>query len=170
MNKIYLTNWHFIKKGIREHPELSVGSATEGLQTKSVGNTQKLQDSFLIEAFNLKAAIEFKRNQIDESRESLTDMPPRTEEELDAVTLHNQALINFDLDATESFEKLQFLLQRNEGAFPSETFANLLLLYCKYEYYELAADLMAENTQFTYKYLTQYVYEFLDGLITCKYI
>lgn len=145
---------------------MSVGSATEGLQTRSVGNTQKLQDSFLIEAFNLKAAIEFQCGQLDASRESLTDMPPRTEEELDAVTLHNQALINFDLDPTESFEKLQFLLQRHEGAFPPETFANLLLLFSRYEYYELAADLMAENTQFTYKYLSQYVYEFLDGLIT----
>ena len=154
--------------GIREHPELGVGSATEGIEVRSVGNTQKLQESFLIEAFNLKAAIEFKTDQIDSARESLTDMPPRSEQELDAVTLHNQALINFDLDPAESFEKLQFLLQRHEGAFPPETFANLLILYCRYEYFELAADLMAENTQFTYKYLTQYVYEFLDGLITAQ--
>lgn len=79
-------------------------------------------------------------------------MPPRSEEELDAVTLHNQALINMDTKPSEGFEKLQFLLQ-NEP-FPPETFANLLLLYCKYQYYDLAADVLADNVDLTYKYLT----------------
>ncbi len=36
----------------------------------------------------------------------------RSEEELDAVTLHNQALMNMEGKATEGFEKLQFLLQQ----------------------------------------------------------
>lgn len=79
-------------------------------------------------------------------------MPPRSEEELDAVTLHNQALMNMEIRPTEGFEKLQFLLQQNP--FPPETLGNLLLLYCKYEYYDLAADVLAENTHLTYKYLT----------------
>ena len=79
-------------------------------------------------------------------------MPPRSEEELDAVTLHNQALINMDTKPSEGFEKLMFLLQQNP--FPPETFANLLLLYCKYQYYDLAADVLAENVHLTYKYLT----------------
>ena len=48
-----------IENGIREYPELNVGMATEGVDIRSVGNTQTLHDSFLIEAFNLKAAIEF---------------------------------------------------------------------------------------------------------------
>lgn len=51
---------------------------------------------------------------------------------------------------TDGFEKLQFLLQQNP--FPPETFGNLLLLYCKYEYYDLAADVLAENAHLTYKY------------------
>ncbi|GCB76012.1 hypothetical protein scyTo_0019833, partial [Scyliorhinus torazame] len=67
------------------------------------------------------------------AQEALTDMPPRSEEELDPVTLHNQALMNMDSKPTEGFEKLQFLLQQNP--FPPETFGNLLLLYCKYENY-----------------------------------
>lgn len=53
---------------------------------------------------------------------------------------------------TEGFEKMQFLLGQNP--FPPETFGNLLLLYCKYEYYHLAADVLAENAHLTYKYLT----------------
>lgn len=62
---------------------------------------------------------------------ALTDMPPRSEQELDPVTLHNQALMNIEQNPTEGFEKLQFLLQHNP--FPPETFPNLLLLYVKYE-------------------------------------
>jgi len=62
---------------------------------------------------------------------ALTDMPPRSEHELDPVTLHNQALMNIEQNPTEGFEKLQFLLQQNP--FPPETFPNLLLLYTKYE-------------------------------------
>lgn len=89
-------------------------------------------------------------------------MPPRSEEELDAVTLHNQALLNMDTKPSEGFEKLQFLLQQNP--FPPETFANLLLLYCKYQYYDLAADVLAENVHLTYKYLTPVSYNIIIHL------
>ncbi|XP_076749464.1 tetratricopeptide repeat domain 30 [Xylocopa sonorina] len=153
-----------IEQGIREHPELGVGMTTEGIEVRSVGNTLTLHETALTEAFNLKAAIEFQLQNYEAAKEALTDMPPRSEEELDAVTLHNQALINMDTKPSEGFEKLQFLLQQNP--FPPETFANLLLLYCKYQYYDLAADVLAENVHLTYKYLTPYLYDFLDALIT----
>ena len=48
-----------IERGIRDHPELSVGMATEGLEVRSVGNTLALHKSALVEAFNLKAATEY---------------------------------------------------------------------------------------------------------------
>ena len=52
-----------IEKAIREHPELGVGSGThspdEELDVHSVGNSQTLQETAIIEAENLKAAIEF---------------------------------------------------------------------------------------------------------------
>lgn len=51
-----------IERGIREHPELSVGMATEGIEVRSVGNTLTLHETALIEAFNLKAAIEYQLN------------------------------------------------------------------------------------------------------------
>lgn len=44
----------------------------------------------LVEAFNLKAAIEFLQKNTKASKEAQTDMPPRSEEELDAVTIDNQ--------------------------------------------------------------------------------
>ncbi|CAH3882490.1 unnamed protein product [Pieris brassicae] len=155
-----------IEKGIRDHPELSVGMQTDASEVKSVGNSLTLHETALIEVFNLKAAIEYQLKNIEPSREALADMPPRHEHELDAVTLHNLALTSIDLKPTDGFEKLHFLLQQDP--FPSETFANLLLLYCKFEYYDLAADVLAENAQFTYKYLTPYLYDFLDAIITSQ--
>jgi len=154
-----------ISEGIRNHPELSVGMSTEGIDVRSVGNTLGLHETALVEAFNLKAAIEFLSGNNEAASEALTDMPPRLEHELDPVTLHNQALIRFQESPAESFEKLAFLVGQ-QNSFPPETFANLLILYCKHEYFDLAADVMAENAHLTYKLLSPYLYDFLDALIT----
>uniref|UniRef100_A0AAR2KGM1 Tetratricopeptide repeat protein 30 n=1 Tax=Pygocentrus nattereri TaxID=42514 RepID=A0AAR2KGM1_PYGNA len=155
-----------IERGMREHPELGIGMTTEGIEVKSVGNTLVLHKTALIEAFNLKAAIEYQLKKYEAAQEALTDMPPRSEEELDPVTLHNQALMNMDTKPSEGFEKLAFLLQ--QSPFPPVTFGNLLLLYCKYEYFDLAADVMAENAHLTYKFLSTYLYEFLDAMLTSQ--
>ena len=167
--------WHSI---LRERPaqcclalyaDVHVGNvsdlkATEGIEVRSVGNTAVLMETALIEAFNLKSAIEYQLKNVEAALEALTDMPPRSEEELDPVSLHNVALMNMEEEPTKGFQKLQFLLQQNPC--PPETFGNLLLLYCKYEHFDLAADVMAENFDLTYKLLTQYVYDFLDATIT----
>lgn len=152
-----------IDRGVKEHPELSVGSNTDGIDVRSVGNSMVLQETRLVEAFNLKAAIEYNSKNLDAAREALSDMPPRQEEELDPVTLHNQALMYMDSDATAGFRKLNFLLQN--PPFPPETFGNLLLLHCKYGYYDLAADILAENSHLTYKFLSQELYEYLEATI-----
>jgi len=90
-----------IDKGIRNHPELSVGTTTDGVDVRSVGNSAVLKETCLIEAFNLKAAIEYEMKSSEpakvsvessSAKEALTDMPPRSESELDPVTLHNQVL------------------------------------------------------------------------------
>jgi tetratricopeptide repeat protein 30 len=39
--------------------ELSVGSGADGMEARSVGNSRTLKETALIEAFNLKAAIEY---------------------------------------------------------------------------------------------------------------
>jgi tetratricopeptide repeat protein 30 len=158
-----------IERGIREHPELGIGSNTEGVEVRSVGNTQTLKDTALIEAFNLKAAIEYMMKNFSQAVEALTDMPPRSEEELDPVTLHNTALMNMDANPTEGFKKFNHLLQN--PPFPPETFQNLLLFYCKYQCFDLAADVLAENPHLIVDYLSQNsqsLYDFLDGMITAQ--
>jgi len=155
-----------IERGVRDHPELSVGALAEGaggLQARSVGNTGVLKETALVEAFNLKAAIEYMMKNHDSAKDALNDMPPRDESELDAVTLHNQALMEMDEKPNEGFRKLNFLLHQHPS--PPETFVNLLLLYCKHSYYDLAADILAENADLTYKCMNPQDYEFLDALI-----
>lgn len=51
-----------IEKGLREHPEWSGLSSAEG---QTVGNTFALKETGLIEAFNLKAAIEYQLENVD---------------------------------------------------------------------------------------------------------
>lgn len=58
-NKINSCVADIIEKGIRDHPELSIGMQTEGIEVRSVGNTLTLHETALTEAFNLKAAIEY---------------------------------------------------------------------------------------------------------------
>lgn len=47
-----------IAQGVREHPELGVGSTTGGVSVRSVGNSQLLRSTALIEAFNLKVRLD----------------------------------------------------------------------------------------------------------------
>jgi len=131
-----------IERGVREHPELSVGSALEDGDVRSVGNSQALRETCLLEAFNLKAAVELTLNNTEAAREALREMPPRLEEELDHVTLHNTALANMATDPSGGFRKLQHLL-RNPPR-PPETLANLVLLYIKHRVTDLAADVLAD--------------------------
>ena len=88
-----------------------------------MGNSSVLKDTALIEAFNLKGAIEYAMKNTEAAREALSDMPPRAEEELDPVTLHNQALMRMDEDPTGGFS----VQLAEEPPAPAETFGNLLL-------------------------------------------
>lgn len=47
-----------------------------------MGNTPVLRETALVEAFNLKAAIEFNTKNLEAAREALSDMPPRGEDEV----------------------------------------------------------------------------------------
>ena len=71
--------------------------------------------------------------------------------------------MNIEQDPTSGFKKLNFLL--SNPPFPPETFPNLILLYCKYQHYDLAADVLAENCDLTYKCLSNEDFEFLETFI-----
>jgi len=151
-----------IARGAKEHPELSVGSRTEGSECKSVGNSSILEGTQLIQAFNLKAAIQFKEGNLEGCKESLTDLPPRSEQELDPITLQNEGLMRIELDQEGSFKKLRYLL--SNPPFPPETFQNLLDLYIKYDFVDEAADILAENSHL-HHLLTRESFDYLEARI-----
>lgn len=91
---------------------------------------------------------------VEAARDALLDLPPRAENELDPITLHNMALTD-PQGPVRGLPKLAFLLELGPPACPSETFANILLICCQNEMYDTAADILAEHTEFTYRYLSQ---------------
>ena len=95
------------------------------------------------------------------------DLPPRSEPELDPVTLHNLALTD-TAGPGVGLRRLAFLLELGPPTCPAETFANILLLCCKHEMYDTAADILAEHAHLTYKYLSTYLYDLLDAIITVQ--
>lgn len=61
-------------------------SYTDSVDIRGISNSPALKESALIEAFNLKGAIEYVMKNVDGAREALLDMPPREEHELDPVS------------------------------------------------------------------------------------
>jgi hypothetical protein len=57
---------------------------------------------------------------------ALTDMPPRSDEELDPVTLHNRALMQMEEEPTEGFKKMNWLV--------GQVLSLLAFLVQKYKY------------------------------------
>lgn len=157
-----------IERGIRNYPELGIGAQaeTEG-GARSVGNPPSLSCSGLVQALNLKAAIEYQEGNVLASREALMDLPPRSEPELDPVTLHNMSLTGDQSNGTVKLRRLAFLLELGPIC-PQETFSNLLILCCKHEMFDTAADILAEHAQLTYKYLSSFLYDLLDAIITSQ--
>ncbi|KAH0790545.1 TPR Domain containing protein [Histomonas meleagridis] len=149
----------------RKHPELLRSLAGENIDFDIVGKLSQFQDLFLVETFNLLMAIEYDQKHYREAKDALNELPNRSEEELDLITLHNTALVTMEDDPSSSFSKLNFLLTQEPPL--SETFRNLLLGYCKFEYYAYAADLLAENSDLALKTMGQPMLDFLDAVLLC---
>ena len=71
--------------------------------------------------------------------------------------------MGMDKDASGGFEKLGFLL--NQGVCPPETFTNFMLLYLKYEYFDLAADMLAENAHLAATQIPSGVLEYIEAVL-----
>ncbi|KNC47071.1 flagellar associated protein [Thecamonas trahens ATCC 50062] len=152
-----------VDRAVVDHPEFPIAAIEQGLDVRVVPNSRTLHETALVQAFNLRAAILFVKGDKSSASEALRCMPPRREEDLDPVTLHNSALFNMDHDPQAGFEKFRFLLLSNPC--PPETFANLLLLYCKLAFYDMAADIMTEYADMTAKCLTPELFEYIDATI-----
>jgi len=153
-----------ISRGLEKYPELmEMTSDSFSMNQNQPYSTAQLRATYLVEACNLKAAIEFDVGNVAAAAATLSQMLPyRSEQDLDAVTLHNQAVI-VDVGEDATFRKLQFLL--SNPPFPPETFANILLLYLRHGYEDLASDLLADDTQMTYDLLSQELCQYVDAFL-----
>ncbi|KAK2964794.1 putative Tetratricopeptide repeat protein 30B [Blattamonas nauphoetae] len=106
-------------------------------QQENMGTSK---DSMLIEALNLKAAIDYNLKEYDKAQDAMLEMPEREEHDLDSVTLHNTAVMSVEQDPDDAIEKLYFLLA--SPPFPKETVTNLLLLLCKTMRYDEAGEVL----------------------------
>jgi hypothetical protein len=79
------------------------------------------------------------------------------------VTFHNHAIFFVNENSAESIKKMNYLLRNS--VFPPETFHNLLFLYCKYFFFDLANELMNENPKFCEKLLERDDFEYINSLI-----
>eukprot|EP00210_Caulerpa_lentillifera_P000139 g134.t1 len=148
----------------KEFPELQTGTPSfHGV--KKIKNSRVLKESYLIEALNLKAAIEFRLRNFTGAKNSLAAMPPREDSDLDPVTLYNSALLGYEEDPESSFEKLKHLLLN--PPFPKETVETLLVLYCQPQHrsFNLAADLLAEHPELITQFVQPDVQEFVEAMI-----
>lgn len=136
---------------------------TQRDENSFIENSSALQESFLIEAYNLKSAIEYDGRNHSSAKDTMETMPQRREEDLDPVTLHNNALFHIAENADDSFKIFSFLL--SNPPFPPVTFRNLLTLYCKHGCNDIAADILAENSHLTFDLLSQDIYDYLDASI-----
>lgn len=81
----------------------------------------------------------------------MMDLPPRSEPELDPVTLHNLAVTK---GGPEGLRRLSYLLALGAPACPQQSLSNLLLICCKHELFDAAADALADHADLTYRYLS----------------
>lgn len=147
----------------RTHPELLRSLTGETVDIDVIGSRQYVQELYLVETFNLLMAIEFDQKHYREAKDSLNELPMRSEDDLDQITLHNTALVTMDEDPSGAFSKLTFLLTSDAPV--TETFRNLLIGYCKFEYYSYAADLLGENPELALKTMGQPMLDFLDAVL-----
>ena len=149
----------------RENPELLRSLAGDTVDFDAQGLIQKAKDAFLVEAVNLMTAIEYDQHHYPDAKAALRELPSRNEEELDPITLHNSAIVSMEEDPSAAFKKLSFLL--NTPPTPPETFRNLIVGYCKFEYYSLAADLLAEHQDLASQTMRKPTLDFLDAILMC---
>jgi tetratricopeptide repeat protein 30 len=108
-------------------------------------------------------AIEYTTKNLEGAAEALKDMPPRSEEELDPVTLHNTALCDMATDPPAGFRKLQHLLRNPPH--PPETLGNLVLLYVRHQLLDLAADALADYEDLHEACLSAELKDYLQSLV-----
>ena len=84
---------------------------------------------------------------------ALSSIPPRNEEDIDMVTLHNKAVLGAEVEPVESIAALTHIV--TQPFYPKEALANLVTLYFREQQFDIAADFMAENIEVCFTQLPE---------------
>lgn len=140
-------------------------------QTGSHGSShwREHNESFLAEALNLKAAILYSTKRFKAAKDSMAELCElQNNENLDTLTIHNDAIINIKEDPSIGIQKLEFLLSNQP--FPPETLPNLLTFYTSHGQDNLAAEIFETNKHLAKDLLPPDVYAYFDAAmmsLTC---
>jgi len=141
---------------------------TEGEEEKKCNEkvVHEIKQSGIIEASNLRAAIEYERGNVEKAKKILKDLSTiltKVGVQKDPTTYHNEAIVGVNDNCAESISKLNELLNSPEA--PPETFQNLIHLYCKYRFFDFANDMLVTKPQLASKYIKPDEYDYIKALI-----
>lgn len=113
---------------------------------------EKLQESCLIEAINLKSASLYKLSGDPfEAKQILSRIPIKSQDLLDCVTLHNQAIYEYQSNSHQSIKKISHLVQLRQSNtdvgnyVPSQVNKNFISLCLNANGLDIASEFMQTN-------------------------
>ena len=154
------------QKLLQENEVLVEESSEDEIRNRKEKVSCLLRKTCLIEGMNLKASIEYLEGKFEKSKKTikeLSDFLGANSMQCDPVTYHNEAIIFVNENATESIKRLNELISCS--VFPSESFHNLINLYSKYRFFDLANELLNENPVLASKHLQKDEYDYVKALI-----
>ena len=152
-----------IDNAYKRYPQLRVSEENQVFELDRQKAAQMLKETAIVEAINLKSAILFVREQYGAAKKTIKRVPAISSGGIDPVTFHNQAIFFVTENSADSIKKMNHLLR--DCLFPPETFQNLLFLYWKYFFYDLANELIQENPKFWQKLIEKDDFEYISTLI-----
>lgn len=152
-----------IDQAYNKYPQLRVSEENQVFEENKQVAAQILRETAIVEAINLKSAILFEKEEYLAAKKTIKRVPAISDSGIDPVTFHNQAVFFVTENSADSIKKMSHLL--NECLFPPETFQNLLFLYWKYFFYDLASELIVENPKYWKNLIEKDDLEYINTLI-----
>lgn len=123
--------------------------------------------------FNLKAAILYAMKDAKTAKATMKefmDIGGGEEEEdlLDAVTIHNDAIVKFDTDPAAAIQKLQCIITSHpqQQSYPSEALGNILIMFLNQGHEDLASETFETYKNVAQELLPHETYSYLQAAVT----
>ena len=162
----YEDSLKYIKIIVKKTKESFQGSNLEEEKKTNEKQIHEIKQSGIVEALNLKAAIEYEKGNFEKAKKILTDLNDILEKygvQKDPTTSHNEAIVKVSDNCADSISKLNELLNSTNP--PPETFQNLIHLYCKYRFFDLANEMLVTKPQLASKFIKPDEVDYIKALI-----